>query len=218
MAKGISGLTVKDKSGTLKRYKFVTLTPTEEESFADPKISVTKPGQKTYKYWIVANYKDGQGSPAGPFSASNAPDTLSDTNSIAISWQPVQAATSYDILRTSDDKLPTGECNCAVALNVPAPAPSGNGKSLLSVTDKSTSLQPYKYGALLRTEDAALQDPRMIMSFSGDNMLWWVLKVVGLLLTALAISQGAPFWFDLLQKAVNLRLSGDAPNEKKQTK
>jgi hypothetical protein len=45
--------------------------------------------------------------------------------------------------------------------------------------------------------------------------LWWW-KVVGLAVTALAISQGAPFWFDLLQKAVNLRLEGDAPDEKQQ--
>ena len=38
-----------------------------------------------------------------------------------------------------------------------------------------------------------------------------VLKIVGLLITVLAVSQGAPFWFDLLQKAVNLRLAGDLP-------
>ena len=43
----------------------------------------------------------------------------------------------------------------------------------------------------------------------------WLVKIFGLLLTTLAIGQGAPFWFDLLQKLVNLRLAGDAPNEKK---
>jgi len=41
-----------------------------------------------------------------------------------------------------------------------------------------------------------------------------LLKFLGLLATTLAISQGAPFWFDLLQKVVSLRLTGDAPNEK----
>jgi hypothetical protein len=30
----------------------------------------------------------------------------------------------------------------------------------------------------------------------------------------ITVSQGAPFWFDLLKKIVNLRLAGDAPNEK----
>lgn len=43
----------------------------------------------------------------------------------------------------------------------------------------------------------------------------WLLKISGLLITMVAISQGAPFWFDLLKKVVNLRLTGDAPNEKK---
>jgi len=36
----------------------------------------------------------------------------------------------------------------------------------------------------------------------------WVLKVVGLVLTALALSLGAPFWFDLLNKVTNFRATG----------
>lgn len=43
----------------------------------------------------------------------------------------------------------------------------------------------------------------------------WLLKIFGLLITMIALSQGAPFWFDFLKKVVNLRLAGDAPNEKK---
>ncbi|HTE89853.1 MAG TPA: hypothetical protein VK639_12900 [Terriglobales bacterium] len=42
-----------------------------------------------------------------------------------------------------------------------------------------------------------------------------LLKLCGLLITMVALSQGAPFWFDLLKKVVNLRLAGDAPDEKK---
>jgi hypothetical protein len=33
----------------------------------------------------------------------------------------------------------------------------------------------------------------------------WARKIIGLLLTAFAITQGAPFWFDLLNKVVKLR-------------
>ncbi|HEY2462274.1 MAG TPA: hypothetical protein VGI16_15805 [Candidatus Acidoferrum sp.] len=41
---------------------------------------------------------------------------------------------------------------------------------------------------------------------------WGVaLKIVGILLTAFAIMLGAPFWFDLLNKLINVRLSGDPP-------
>jgi hypothetical protein len=36
-------------------------------------------------------------------------------------------------------------------------------------------------------------------------------KVVGLLLTAAALTLGAPFWFDLLNKFVNVRATGQPP-------
>lgn len=40
-------------------------------------------------------------------------------------------------------------------------------------------------------------------------------NLIGFLLTALAISLGAPFWFDLLNKFVNVRAGGNNPAEKK---
>lgn len=39
----------------------------------------------------------------------------------------------------------------------------------------------------------------------------WASKIIGLLITTLAVSLGAPFWFDLLNKFVNLRQSGTVP-------
>lgn len=42
--------------------------------------------------------------------------------------------------------------------------------------------------------------------------------ILGWLLTALAASLGAPFWFDLLKKAANLRAAGPNPDEKKATR
>lgn len=56
--------------------------------------------------------------------------------------------------------------------------------------------------------------------FKGDwanpgNLL---LKLVGWFLTAAAATLGAPFWFDLLGKLVNLRASGGVPDAKKETK
>ncbi len=43
----------------------------------------------------------------------------------------------------------------------------------------------------------------------------WVSKVIGLLTTAFAVSLGAPFWFDLLGKFVNLRHAGKNPDDPK---
>ena len=40
-----------------------------------------------------------------------------------------------------------------------------------------------------------------------------VSKILGFILTALAISLGAPFWFDLLKKLVNIRSAGARPYE-----
>ena len=164
VARGLSGLTVSDKSDALKHYEFAKLTKTDEESFPAPQVTVIgKPGTKTYKYWIVPNYDDGKGSPVGPFTVTNAPETLSGTNYVVIGWQPVTAAKDYTILRTGDDKLPTGECNCAVKLDAKKDAKpdAKTDNPGLSVDDKSTSLQPYKYGTLLQSEDAALLDPRI---------------------------------------------------------
>ena len=41
---------------------------------------------------------------------------------------------------------------------------------------------------------------------------YWVLKAIGWLITGLAVALGAPFWFDLLNKLVNLRGSGPKPS------
>lgn len=44
----------------------------------------------------------------------------------------------------------------------------------------------------------------------GDLSAWFS-KLLGLLVTALLVSLGAPFWFDLLNRFVNLRSTGKAP-------
>jgi hypothetical protein len=44
------------------------------------------------------------------------------------------------------------------------------------------------------------------------DLAWFLLvKAIGVLLTVAAISLGAPFWFDLLNRIVNLRAAGNAP-------
>jgi len=54
-------------------------------------------------------------------------------------------------------------------------------------------------------------DPRRFPNNPTD----WFLKVLGILFTALAVSQGAPFWFDLLNKFIVIR-STVKPREKSQ--
>lgn len=47
-----------------------------------------------------------------------------------------------------------------------------------------------------------------------DNQMNLWLKLAGFILTAVAAAQGAPFWFDILKKVVNLRSTGANPDEK----
>ena len=42
---------------------------------------------------------------------------------------------------------------------------------------------------------------------------WVFYKLFGLLISVLAVSLGAPFWFDTLSKFVNLRSAGTPPGE-----
>jgi hypothetical protein len=41
----------------------------------------------------------------------------------------------------------------------------------------------------------------------------WFLRIVGWILSATAISLGAPFWFDVLNKFINVRSAGKSPSE-----
>lgn len=54
-----------------------------------------------------------------------------------------------------------------------------------------------------------VQDPRYPPCDWGG----WLKKLLGLLLTAIAVSLGAPFWFDMLNKVINIRSAGKAPEE-----
>jgi hypothetical protein len=49
---------------------------------------------------------------------------------------------------------------------------------------------------------------------NSNNQANLGIKVLGILLTALAARQGAPFWFDVLKRVVNLRGTGANPAEK----
>ena len=58
---------------------------------------------------------------------------------------------------------------------------------------------------------APAADPRAVPGVVGD----WILKLLGILITGFAISQGAPFWFDVLNKFMVVR-STVKPTEKSQ--
>ena len=46
-----------------------------------------------------------------------------------------------------------------------------------------------------------------------NDIFGWVIKILGFVLSAFAARQGAPFWFDMLKKLVNLRSSIQSPSQ-----
>jgi hypothetical protein len=72
-----------------------------------------------------------------------------------------------------------------------------------------------KIGTLVNDNIAALESPLGLgwstVNWSEVGWRWWLYKLVGWLTTALAISLGATFWFDILKKLINIRAAGPAP-------
>lgn len=78
---------------------------------------------------------------------------------------------------------------------------------------------------LQATEDVKLpvgwsldpNDPRyfkfMEFKWSSEYVKWVFYKIFGLMISVLAVSLGAPFWFDTLSKFVNVRSAGTPPGE-----
>src|SRR5258708_4033983 len=75
-------------------------------------------------------------------------------------------------------------------------------------------------GAAQHASAAGLEDAVNTLSEFGLPLGWpvypatgldWVVKIVGLGITVFAVSLGAPFWFDLLNKVSNLRATGPKP-------
>jgi hypothetical protein len=69
----------------------------------------------------------------------------------------------------------------------------------------------------MATASSTLSAGMLPFGWSDETMpatpLDWLSRVIGWLLTAIAISVGAPFWFSMLQKLMSFRASGANPKE-----
>lgn len=72
-----------------------------------------------------------------------------------------------------------------------------------------------KLDNLVAEDIGNIKDPLAIgwdhVDVENADLAFWLYKILGWLIMALAISLGAPFWFDLLRKIVNISSSGPAP-------
>jgi hypothetical protein len=113
-----------------------------------------------------------------------------------------------------DDALRTALVSAAEnqqRVGAPPGADAGSAEERLEVQMKVLGELglPLGWSSGQDTSKASLADIRR----PPVTPMGWVLKVLGLLLTGLAVSLGAPFWFDILNKIVVVR-STVSPGEK----
>lgn len=70
----------------------------------------------TYWYWIVARYPVGDATAYGPLTLFNGPATLSVSDFAIITWNSLQGATSYAVLRSTSAVSPLSNNACAACL------------------------------------------------------------------------------------------------------
>ncbi len=70
-------------------------------------------------------------------------------------------------------------------------------------------------GKLIHENIASLESPLGLgwtaLNPQEMNAMWWLYHIIGWITTALSISLGATFWFDILKRLINIRASGPAP-------
>lgn len=99
---------------------------------------------------------------------------------------------------------------------------AGTDTAKLSATDKELNGKLRQKGeALILKADSLLNTDiakaNGLLGLGFSTIDWchpraWLMSLLGCLITTLAISLGAPFWFDLLNKLMKLRSSGPAPS------
>jgi hypothetical protein len=95
--------------------------------------------------------------------------------------------------------------------DTPTPNSTETSSGTATPASSPTAVQSLETAA---TELASLQVP---LGWAGPEYSYvghhWLSAIAGWLLTALAASMGAPFWFDMLNRFINIRAAGRSPDE-----
>jgi len=98
------------------------------------------------------------------------------------------------------------------ALNIPF----GWTFATVNTAVRQCSLLPLQASQVwgISSQDSQGQSVCKQISNLPPDIISWLVKIIGLLMTGAAAAQGAPFWFDILGKLVNVRGTGSNPAEK----
>lgn len=92
---------------------------------------------------------------------------------------------------------------------------AASGQSQIEYPDKDNPLNPVE-----KPKPDELKALQVLLGWSGEqpkDAVGWSSRAGGWLLSIIAISLGAPFWFDLLSKMMNVRNAGQKPEETAKT-
>ena len=88
----------------------------------------------------------------------------------------------------------------------------GDGESLAAQQVFGPQAAVYATSKVHIRDDSLESVERMVGAGGGSNRYRWMVDLgTGAGFTAFAVAMGAPFWFDLLNKVVNLRGGGGKP-------
>lgn len=92
------------------------------------------------------------------------------------------------------------------------PPPAAQGASAQPQANAASDAAQSK-AEFIKENVATLQNLGLKLGWQGESesRIDWANKIFGLLLTALAVSMGAPFWFDMLNKIIAVRATGKPP-------
>lgn len=128
-------------------------------------------GNSQYYVWIVAEFPVGNATPSPAFPASRAPSILSTSQYLQVSWFGVSGATSYDVLLTTTDTAPTGQCNCAAVIGDTSTQFNIQSNSLLNYTVNTWPGPPSKPGYVdLQTNGVNNQSQTLFNLIQGTNI------------------------------------------------
>ncbi|HEX8456545.1 MAG TPA: glycoside hydrolase domain-containing protein [Pyrinomonadaceae bacterium] len=168
----------------------VTTTPAAATPLANPAATATPAGAAAANTPAAATTPATAGTPSGAVSTS--------TNAPAGADAPAPTRNPLDRIREIEQKLEP--------LHLPIGWITAPKPPELSGTDAEKAAALKTYTVALETYRS---DPR---KFPGD-LGGWLTKLFGLFLTGVALSLGAPFWFDVLNKFIVIR-STVKPREK----
>jgi hypothetical protein len=149
-----------------------------------------------------------------PTTAQDSPGTTVADTMAALRLKSIRA--SVDSLKTIG--LPLGWRPLPDSLRALLPKNRAKARAAADTaagTAAGTAASPSMRAAdPTRAPGAANQLPGALEIYAGyyGGQLWR--GAFGLLMTVFALSLGAPFWFDMLNKVVNIRAAGRAPEEK----